>query len=136
MTWTKLTDDFLEDEAVVALSDRGYRLYVSGLVYCSRNLTDGLLTSQSLRVLRAVLGYRRLPYYARELVAAGLWAQDGDGYRVRNYLKFHPSAEAVKEERQKARERMQRLRGSGERSGEQAPDVRANGNLFVPGEAR
>lgn len=114
MSWTKITDEFLEDDTITDLSDRGYRLFVSGIVYCSRNLTDGVITAKGLNVLQAIVGYR-VQKYAAELVAAGLWTESGGDHCVRNFLKFNRDAATVKEDRRKARDRMAKLRnGSAE----------------------
>lgn len=125
----KIYDEFLEDETVLGLSDRAYRLHVSALIYCSKNLTDGDVSERTVRVLQVLLGFT-VRRHVEELVDAGLWlASDGGGFAVRNYLKFNPDADTVKAEREQARERMRKLRAkrakerSGERDGERSPAV-------------
>lgn len=109
MTWSKLTDEFLTDKAVVRLSDRAYRLFVSSIVYSSRELTDGEVDDVALRVLAGVLGFKP-NRYVDELVHSGLWT-NGDGvYRVKSYLDYNRDADTVREERRKAQDRMKRLR--------------------------
>lgn len=112
VTWLKIADEFLEDETVVALSDRAYRLHVSVMVYCSRNLTDGLVTGKQLKVIQAILGFQ-VKRYVAELVASGLWLETDDGsYEVKNFLKYNPSSADVKKQRERNAERQRRHRDS------------------------
>lgn len=123
----RIYDEFLEDEAVLKLKDRTYRVHVSALIYCAKNLTDGVVTEKAAKVLQAILEFP-LRRHITELVDGGLWLPQDSGWLIRNYLEFNPSAATVKAERAKARKRMSELRQkragsdevSGERSGEHA----------------
>jgi hypothetical protein len=128
----RVYDEFLEDETITSLSHQAYRLHMSALIYCSRNLTDGVVTAKAVKVLQAILGFPQRRYIL-ELVDAGVWvAVDGTDFRIRNYLEFNPDAATVKRERAKARERMRKMRdkraapepaaGSPERAGERSPE--------------
>lgn len=125
----RLYDEFLEDEDILALKDRAYRLHVSALIYCSRNLTDGFVSDRAVKVLQLILGFQVRRWVA-ELVEDGLWLEVEDGFQIRNYLDFNPDAETVKAERKNARERMRNLRkkkaegegSSPERDGERSPE--------------
>jgi hypothetical protein len=122
VTWVKLDDHFAEDAAVADLTDRAFRLHVIALCYCGRNLTDGFLDERAVRVVGAVLTASRTTRWVNELVDAGLWiSRESGGYDIKSYLDFNPSAAQVKDERRKAKERMNRRR-SEERSGEQPPE--------------
>lgn len=131
----RIYDEFLEDEDITGLSHQAYRLHVSALVYCSRNLTDGEVTARAVKVLQAILGYT-LRRFVVELVTAGLWVPAGDGWRVRNYLEFNPDADTVKKEKAAARDRMRDLRkrraGSKERSGERDGERSGAGGSLPP----
>ena len=43
MVWVKLDDQFTENPKVVQAGPLASWLHVCGLVYCSRNLTDGFI---------------------------------------------------------------------------------------------
>lgn len=131
----KIYDEFLEDDTILELQDRSYRLHVSALIYCAKNLTDGEVNERGVKVLQILLGFQARKQIA-ELVDAGLWVPaDGGGFRIKNYLEFNPDAETVKAERKAARERMRKLRAkrargdgasverSPERDGERSPAV-------------
>jgi hypothetical protein len=63
-----------------------------------------------------------------------LWASLGEGaYEIKNYLRYNPTRESVKEDRRKARERMNRLR-SPECSPEQTPERSPSPTRPVPKE--
>lgn len=127
----RIYDEFLEDEVILALKHPAYRVHVSALIYCSRNLTDGEVSDRAVKVLQATLGYQ-LKVSIAELVAAGLWVPMGSGYRIRNYLEFNSDAETVKKERAKARERMRKLRGARARSGERDGEHTGERSPAVP----
>lgn len=117
MTWVKLDDGFPNSPKVDRLSDKAKLLYVAGLCYCGRNLTDGVLTTgKAVKIVLAEVGAK--PRHVTELHEAGLWDRMVDGWLVHDYLDYNPSREKVLEERRKARDRMAQRRGSSERSGE------------------
>jgi hypothetical protein len=80
VTWVKLDDSFATNPKVFMLSDVAFRAYVMGLCYASYHLTDGFVPA----------GYVKLKG-ARELEAAGLWEQDGAGWRIHDYLAYNNS---------------------------------------------
>jgi hypothetical protein len=97
---------------------------VIALCYCGRNLTDGILDARAVRVVGAVLTASRCARWVNELVERGLWVAHDDGtYEIKNYLDYNPSQASVKEERRKAKERMNKRR-SGERTPERTSEWR------------
>jgi len=120
MGWVKLDDAFGEHPKIARISDTALALWVTGLAYCNRNLTDGFIPNTvGLGQLRYCEG-NAIPGI-RELESVGLWIPVKGGWQVHDYADFQPSREAVLAEREAARGRMQRRR-----SGEQPGDVRAN----------
>ena len=113
-TWIKLHDNFWENPKVIAAGEEAALLYVQGLSYCSRNLTDGAILTAALRYLTARKDARTL---ARILVCEGLWLETPTGWQVHDYLNHQRSRAQIEAEREKAR-----LRAQGRRSTE----VRAN----------
>jgi len=121
MAWVRLDDHFDEHPKLAAAGALGIALWTTGLAYCNRNLTDGLIPSSIAHRLISTEGLydasgRELHCrdIAEQLVDCGLWERDGDDYRVHDYLEFQPSRDQVLEEREKARVRMQRRRSSRE----------------------
>lgn len=128
MAWLKIDDGFVEHEKVMGLSDRAFRLHMTALCQCAKNLTDGLVDPSRLRIVAAIVG-RPIPASVKELVEAGLWAPDGDCYRINDYLEYNPPAVKVKKERENAKERMRSARAarSGEHRAERSAEQDGNG---------
>lgn len=121
MTWLKLTDGFAEDPKIEGLSHRAFRLHVTALLYCSRNMTDGRVSEKALGVSAISAGVPRT--VATELVQAALWERNGDGYMIPKYLDYNPSAAEVRDQREKRAEAGRRGGlASGQKRSEHARD--------------
>ena len=107
MTWVKIDDAITEHPKCVNLSPAAWTLWIHGLTYCSRNLTDGFIPAAFLSRLSPV---PRPKSSALELVEAGLWHKNGDGFEVHNYCQHQRTRADVEAERVKARERQARRR--------------------------
>lgn len=90
MPWVRLDDQFTEHPKVVAAGPLAGWLYVCGLTYCARQLTDGFIPRAQLRRLLPTGGVDRL---AARLVTVGLWEPADDGYRVHDFLNYNASRE-------------------------------------------
>lgn len=123
MSWLRVDDGFMRNRKIARLSNWGFRLHMGGLCYCAANLTDGALEARAVRVIAAEIDLRRPRPVIVELVEGDLWLPTGTGYLVKDFLDYNPRSDRVKEEREKARERMKRIR-----SGERSPHVR--GEVF------
>jgi hypothetical protein len=110
VSWLKIDDGFAEHPKIQDLADRTFRLHVVAMCYCARNLTDGVVSERSLRVIAAIIGAARVTRNVEQLVSAGLWIPVGGGHRIKDFLEYNPTAERVKEERLRNRERQQRHR--------------------------
>ena len=117
--WVKLDDDFFENPKTGSLSKGAKLLYLAGLTYCAKSLTDGKIDARGVRVVRALaeVGAKAVA----ELEASGRWEKNGSGYNVHDWLEYNPPAARVLAQRKAAKERMHRTR-SGERSNEQAEE--------------
>jgi hypothetical protein len=95
MAWVKLDDRLPDHPKFARVGPLAGWLYICGLAYCNRLLTDGHIPAAAVRRLADVDDPNAL---AALLVRERLWIVDGDGYRVHDYLKYQPSrahAEAV-----------------------------------------
>lgn len=104
MAWVKLDDGFDEDQKVEGLSDRAFRVYVSGLTYAARRLTDGAISAERARHLKAT------PKVVAELVDAGLWRPKGLGFVINDFLDYNPSRDEVQARRKENAERLRKWR--------------------------
>jgi hypothetical protein len=69
-TWLKIDDTMVENPKFVDLSPFAWTLWIHGVSYCSRNLTDGRIPQAMLPRLTSITDPSRA---AAELVDAELW---------------------------------------------------------------
>lgn len=109
MTWVRIDDHFDEHPKIAALSDAAVAVFVAGLAYCNRNLTDGFIPSAiGLGKLRFCDG-NPIPVL-RELEASGMFEECEGGWHIHDYLDYQPTREQVLEERAASKVRMQKSR--------------------------
>jgi|JI9StandDraft_1071089.scaffolds.fasta_scaffold44891_3 hypothetical protein len=114
MTWVKLDDGFADHPKVIDAGPLASWLFVCGLAYCSRQLTDGFIPTGQVRRLADV---ERPDELVNTLIRVGMWQKVDGGYQVHDYLDYQPSADEVKRKRGEAADRMRKLRSQ---------EVRAN----------
>lgn len=100
MSWVRLDDSMPDSVKVEALSDAAFRVYVKGICYCSRLLTDGFIPDSKVREFT-----RGKPSIVKELTAprssgpdkepTQLWLRVDDGYVIHDYLEYNPTREKV-----------------------------------------
>lgn len=135
MPWVKVDDHFDEHPKMQQVGPLGWGVWVAGLAYCNRNLTDGFIPWNKARTLCSfeiveddgrVWDIGLTSNYAGDdvtaewiiglLVNVGLWdvVENGrgriDGYRIHDYDDYQPSKEEVLAERAKNAERQARHR--------------------------
>lgn len=103
--WVKLDDQFHDSPKIVGLSLEAIGLHALALSYCGDRLTDGHLSGGWVRMRSAGRGE-----LAEELIEAGIWSRNGNGYLIHDFLDYNPSREQVEGEREKARSRMRKVR--------------------------
>jgi hypothetical protein len=129
MTWVKLDDQFTDHPKVVAAGPLAAWLYICGLTYAARYLTDGFIPAAQVRRLADLGEPERL---AERLVGVELWEREEAGYRIHDYLDFNPSAAQVRKEREdnaRRQEEWRRRRGEkpAPRTSRTARDAVSNG---------
>jgi len=85
MPYLMLDDGYPDHPKVDALSDGAFRLHTSGLAYCARELTDGVVLQ--VRVSRLMPGYK--PSYLKELTDSRMWLKHPKGYEIHDYLDWN-----------------------------------------------
>jgi len=98
MTWVRLADDFADHPKLAEAGPLAGWLWVCGLAYANKHLTDGYLPTAAVRRLADVEDPFRL---AARLVASGLWEPADGGYRIHDFGEYQPSAESVRAERER-----------------------------------
>lgn len=118
MPWIKLDVNFLEHPKIDALSCDAKLLYIWGLCYSGRQLTDGFIPAKQVSSVE-----RQSP--AAELVTALLWHVVTNGYEIHDYLEHQSSREQVKKVRESTRKRVAKHRVTGGVTPLVTPDVLA-----------
>ena len=106
MGWVRLDDNFADHPKVIALSDSAFRLFITGLCYSNRQLTDGLIPYQ---IVSAWVG-DDLMKPSDELEKQELWKRVTKGFQIRSYTEYQPTREKVNEKRDAAKERLRKFR--------------------------
>lgn len=104
MPWFKVDDQLHMHTKWRSVSKGARALWTTAGSWAASQADDGYVPSFMLAALDG------RPKEAGELVAAGLWKPEVDGWRFHDWLEFQPSSEQVKRERAEARERMRKLR--------------------------
>jgi len=102
MAWIKIDDQFADHPKIVAAGPLASWLYICGLTYCGRYLTDGWIPRGQVRKLADVDNPLEL---AQRLIEIGLWEVVDGGYQVHDYLEYNPPANkiiAIREARSEA----------------------------------
>ena len=144
MGWVRVSDDFYDQRKFYGVTALGDALWIRGLAFANRNLTDGFIPKRAVKGLIDTTGLSisvdnftgrdASPEDAvTELLTADIWHESGHDcescpevprgvYLIHDYLDFQPSREKVMAERDAAQSRMERSRAKRNGSGE----VRAN----------
>lgn len=96
MSWAKIDDGFFDHPKVLVAGEDAANLYVRGLVWCCKHLTDGAIPREALRTLT---GRRDAAALAAKLVASGLWEAREGGWAVHDFLDHNPTSAEVKARR-------------------------------------
>lgn len=106
MGWVRLDDNFADHPKVIGLSDKAFRLFIMGLCYSNRHLTDGFITYQ---IVTAWVGDDPLKP-SDELEDQNLWERADKGFQIRSYDEYQPTRTVVESKRERSKERLKRYR--------------------------
>lgn len=112
--FARVYEETRDDPKILALSDPAYRMWDQGLVYCSRQLTDGFIPEHAIHTfgVKARNKLRVAAELCREQVPgqAPLWSKVEGGYAVHDYLDWNDSADTILKKREGDRARSKRYR--------------------------
>jgi hypothetical protein len=112
MPWVRIDENAMDHPKFIALSANAFRLWVEGMTYCQKHLTDGLIPRSALK------GFRYFSPASMRLLldslAPGkgpLWHQGQNGdIEVHDYMDWNICRDTVMAKRQDGKERMRRIR--------------------------
>ncbi len=95
MPWVKLDDNFSMHPKILAAGGLATLVYIEGLCYCARHLTDGFIPTNAVaRMIDPVLldlayqGAGDALMVAERLVSVGLWEPTDGGYQSLDFARY------------------------------------------------
>jgi len=108
MNWIKLDNNFLENRKIDSLSPLAKLLYLDGLLYSSRQMTDGFIPKTRVSAIE------QRPLVAEILAVGewsnGLWTEVEDGFLIHDFLKYQKPKAYIEEVQRKNQEKLARWR--------------------------
>ena len=83
----KLDDAFATHPKVLGLSNEAFRLHIEAMCYAAQHRTDGVIPDAWIAAHTAA----HLSGTDAELVAAGVWEQNGSGTVIHDFTEYNPS---------------------------------------------
>lgn len=124
MSWVKIDDQFSEHPKVIQAGPLASWLYVRGLCYSAKYLTDGFIPQSAAEHLAMFAGSS--PELLQKLVECSLWERTNGGYQIHDYLDYNPTGAQVKAEKAAAAERMRQKRDKKGVFAGSSPELRPN----------
>ncbi len=104
MSWfAKIDANWPSHPKAIKAGSKGRDLYIAGLCYCRRHLTDGFIPREALSTLQP--GLKSPSAVATLLVRLHLWEQRTDGFVIHDYLDWNDSAADIKATQEAAKKR-------------------------------
>ena len=114
VNWIKLSEDFFDDPKIISAGPDAAMLYVAGLCYCSRLLTDGVIPKGAVERFTPIRPVKKNAAAIVALISVGLWSDKAETFIVRKYTDHQSTKADVEAKREAARVRMNKRRSSHE----------------------
>ena len=158
MPWVRVDDHFDEHPKMARVGPLGWAMWLAGLAYCNRNLTDGFIpwnvakrlvsweflsTRETTGKTHAWVVEASTGQHSEEvgcefvidlLLENGLWSEVDDGYVIHDFSEYQPTKTEVLTERTKWADRQAKSRDKSRRDtdGESQPESRGRHTRPVP----
>jgi len=110
VTWGRFEHDMPRNPKIAGLSDTAFRVWIEATLWSVGALTNGVLPSTvSTSVWTTV---SRPKSAIKELLNAGVFEVEPEGYFVHDFGEYQEHPDQVKERREAARQRMRHLRAA------------------------
>lgn len=90
MAWVRIEDAVTEHRKHLKAGPAACWLWVCGIAYCQRQLSDGFIPTEALPMIGVVRGFSRL---VETLIEVGLFDRVDGGYRVHDYHDYNETRE-------------------------------------------
>lgn len=112
--WARVDLTYFSNPKISELTSYAKLLHLASILYCAEHLTDGHVSRSALKTCADRAGIRRDSRTRRctELVTAGLWHENGDGWDLHDFETMNPQAmkDEVERDRDLANARKRRSR--------------------------
>jgi len=106
--YAKLSATYYRDDAILAAGEAAEVLFTRSLAFCSETPSDGYITHRQVDLI--AVGLRNVKPRIKALLDHNAWVEADGGYVVRQWLKWHRSAEEAGMVRKNDRDRKSQLR--------------------------
>jgi hypothetical protein len=108
----RLSDNYIDNPKIVALSEGSFCLWHEGMAYARKHQTDGIITFNAMRAFRFYTKGREKQLAAPHVEGANpLWVLiPATGYKIHDYLDWNLSREEEQSERSATAARVRRFR--------------------------
>jgi hypothetical protein len=93
--------EYAADDAIIDAGPMAELLYIRGLAFCKRTMSDGRITDRQLSSV--ALGINAAKKHAARLVEVGLWTRGRDHWAIVNWLKYNAPAAEIEAARDMAK---------------------------------
>jgi hypothetical protein len=102
MPWVRFEDDYLFNGKVRGIGPFARLLDMSAIIYSARELRDGQLSPEEVKMIAALVRIPKWKPAADDLVAHGRWELHDEPplYVIHDYLKYQPSREKILAQRE------------------------------------
>jgi len=111
----RIDTGYLRNPKIVGLNQSAILLHLAGILWTADQLTDGWIPSAASRELAAAarIDHRQVRARIDQLIDAGLWRPNGDGWLIHDFDAMNPQAmrHRVEAQRKRWRERQANWRG-------------------------
>ena len=127
VTNANLPDRWLTDPVYRQLSPVAWSLFTLGLIWSMRQESDGMIPAGALPMITPPSTTRRgVEKGVEELLVAGLWSRDGDGWQVEDWGKSQTTSAQMRRTRERWRDKKRETRQDSEKnSSEESAESRA-----------
>lgn len=122
MTWIRVDDALPEHPKIETAGPVAAWLYVCGLAYASRNLTDGFIPENRALALAGPGGQELID----KLVRVNSWERIQDGYQIHDYLDYQQSRAETLRKRKLSTKRQEGWRQRQQDEGEEPRNASTN----------
>ncbi len=125
MTWVRIDDGAVHHERLLSAGPDAVALWLAGLCYANRHVTDGVLARGTLLALYPSehLPPARARKAAQRLVDVGLWVTTENGWEIRNYERYQREAMSATRDRRREADKVAKQERRGTKSTADPPDV-------------